>query len=98
VCAKILFFLLLHAAAAGGFPMLVNCSCMVVSSSSMHISLFAVLNKALVHDSVFECSIIILRYMQSKIAADSNEHTGILNSTPACNGQHCHTVTVSAQP
>ena len=34
-----------------------------------------------------------MQSQSGKIAADSNEH--ILNSTPACNGQHCHTVTMS---
>ena len=48
VCAKIVFFLLLNAAAAGHFLILSSCFCVVVSSSSMHISLtFAILNKPL---------------------------------------------------
>ena len=48
VCAKIVFFLLLNAAAAGHFLILSSCFCVVVSSSSMHISLTcAILNKPL---------------------------------------------------
>ena len=92
-------FLLLHvrAAAARGLQILLAYSCMVVSFSCLQISVtFAILGLWMRVCLNAVLSYVVHANKSGKIAANSIEH--ILNSTPACNGQHHHAVTMSAQP